>query len=174
MNKKGFTLIELLGVIIILSLIMIIAIPNITSVLEKSKKENYITDAKKFIAQVKYEIRKGDIEKPSSNNIVKVNLSYVGTKDVNKDGDGNSYSLDDSYVVIVRNDGYLEYYVNLVTKNEKSNTYKGIELAKEEELSGDTKLAKVKNNIDTISDNQQIKIITNKSTDTDIINYPKQ
>ena len=52
MNKKGFTLIELLGVIIILSIIMLIAIPNVTSVLEKNKRENYIADAKKMISQV--------------------------------------------------------------------------------------------------------------------------
>ena len=52
MNKKGFTLIELLGVIIILSIIMLIAIPNVTSVLEKNKREKYIADAKKMISQV--------------------------------------------------------------------------------------------------------------------------
>ena len=53
MNKKGFTLIELLGVIIILSIIMLIAIPNVTSVLEKNKRENYIADAKKRCAVVR-------------------------------------------------------------------------------------------------------------------------
>ena len=36
MNKRGFILIELLGVIVILSIIMVIAIPNITSTLERS------------------------------------------------------------------------------------------------------------------------------------------
>lgn len=38
MNKKGFTLIELLGIIIIIAIIIAIVIPNVASVLEKSKK----------------------------------------------------------------------------------------------------------------------------------------
>lgn len=38
-NKNGFTLIELLAVLVILSIIMTIAIPNITSSLERSKNK---------------------------------------------------------------------------------------------------------------------------------------
>lgn len=36
-NKKGFTLIELLVVLVILSVIMMIAIPSVTSSIERSK-----------------------------------------------------------------------------------------------------------------------------------------
>lgn len=44
MNNKGFTLIELLAVLIILVAIMLIAIPSITSSLERNKDKQY--DAK--------------------------------------------------------------------------------------------------------------------------------
>lgn len=139
MNKKGFTLIELLGVIIILSIIMVIAIPNVTSVLEKNKRETYITDAKKFITQVKTEISNNSIEKPSSTDVVKVKLSYIGTNDVSSDSDGNKYDTENSFVVVVRNtSGYLGYYVNLVAKVD--DEYRGIKLASEDELSSDEKL----------------------------------
>ena len=37
MNRKGFTLIELLAVLVILVVIMAIAIPNVTSSIERSK-----------------------------------------------------------------------------------------------------------------------------------------
>ena len=37
MNKKGFTLIELLAVIIILSIILVIAIPNVLRLIKESK-----------------------------------------------------------------------------------------------------------------------------------------
>ena len=37
LNKKGFTLVELLVVIVILGVIMSIAIPSITSSIERSK-----------------------------------------------------------------------------------------------------------------------------------------
>lgn len=163
MNKKGFTLIELLGVIVILSIIMLIAVPNITSVLEKNKKESYVTDAKKLIIQAKYEIRNGNIEKPNADNIVKITLSYLGTNDVNKDPDGNSYSLTDSYVVIVRNDGYLEYYVNLVATTNSGN--RGIQLSKEDELQSDNRISLVKKDI-TVPTDGMIKSITNKNNAT--------
>lgn len=163
MNKKGFTLIELLGVIVILSIIMLIAIPNITSVLEKNKKETYLADAKKLITQAEYEIRTGNVEKPNSTDIVKVTLSYLGTNDVNKDPDDNSYSQTDSYVVIVRNDGYLEYYVNLVATTDTGN--RGIYLTKQDNLQGDNRLAQVKKDIE-IPDENKIKEITNKTSAT--------
>ena len=163
MDKKGFTLIELLGVIVILSIIMLIAVPNITSVLERNKKETYLADAKKLIAQAEYEIRNGDIEKPNSTNIVKITLSYLGTNDVNKDPDGNSYNLKDSYVIVVRNDGYLEYYVNLIADTNSGN--KGIELTKQENLQSDSRFNLIKKDI-TVPNDSTIKKITNKSNGT--------
>lgn len=144
MNKKGFTLIELLGVIIILSIVMLIAIPNITSVLDKNKRESYLADAKKIITQAKYEIRSSRVEKPASNELVKITLSHLGTNDVSKDADGNSYSLTDSYVIIVRKEGYLEYYVNLIAVTENGN--KGIRLTHEDTLQGDSRLTLIEKN----------------------------
>jgi len=41
LNKKGFTLVELLVVIVLLVVIMSIAIPSITSSLERSKQRQY-------------------------------------------------------------------------------------------------------------------------------------
>lgn len=168
MNRRGFTLIELLGVIVILSIIMVIAIPNVTSVLEKNKKDSYIADAKKLITQAEYEIRNGNIEKPNGNNIVKITLGYLGKTDVDKDPDGNSYSEVDSYVVIVRNDGYLEYYVNLVATTSSGN--RGILLAKEDELGKDNRLSLVKKDI-TIPTSSTIKDITNKLDSAIITSY---
>ena len=145
MNKKGFTLIELLGVIVILSIIMMIAIPNVMSVLDKGKKDNYLADAKKLITQAEYKIRSSDIDKPSSSDIVIIPLAYLGTNDVEKDPDGNSYSLNDSYVAVVRKDGYLEYYVNLIAEIDDGN--KGIYLVHEDELNGKDKYSLVSNNV---------------------------
>lgn len=44
-NNKGFTLIELLGVIVVLAAILLIAIPNLSSTLERNK--NKIDDNKR-------------------------------------------------------------------------------------------------------------------------------
>ena len=157
MNRKGFTLIELLGVIVILSIIMVIAIPNVMAVLEKGKKDNYLVDAKKLITQAEYAIRNSSINKPSSSDIYKITLSYLGTNDVKKDQDDNSYSLTDSYVIVVRKNGYLEYYVNLVAITDDGN--KGIRLVKSEELTGSNKYTLIDKNI-TIPTDNDIKQIT--------------
>lgn len=50
MNKKGFTLVELLAVIIILGIVLVIAVPKITSVIETSKI-NSLKESVKGIAK---------------------------------------------------------------------------------------------------------------------------
>lgn len=157
MNRKGFTLIELLGVIVILSIIMMIAIPNITSVLDKGKKDNYLADARKLITQAEYKIRNGSIDKPGSNDIYIITLAYLGTNDIEKDPDGNVYSLTDSYVAVVRKDGYLEYYVNLVAETNEGN--KGIKLTHEDNLTDKDKYSLIVTNF-FIPDADAIKEIT--------------
>lgn len=154
MKEKGFTLVELLGVIVILSIIMLIAIPNITSMLEKSKYDQYIGDAKKLVSITEYEIRKGTINKPATGELIKVTLDYLSTSDVEKDPNGEEYDVNKSYVVIVRKEGYLYYYVNLV-----STSGKGISLVDVNELSGDNRYKKVKKS-NSVLTAAQIKQIT--------------
>lgn len=154
-NNKGFTLVELLGVIVILSIIMLIAIPNVSSMLERNKRDQYITDAKKMVTIVQYDIRKGEVDKPAAGELVKVTLKELSTGDLETDADGVSYDEDNSYVVIVRKNGYLVYYVNLVTKN-SDGTYKGIYLTNVEDLDGDTRYEKFSKSISALPSNSEI------------------
>lgn len=156
MNKKGFTLVELLGVVVILSIILIIAIPNITSVMERSKRDNYIADAKKLITLVEYEIRKGTVNKPSSTEIYAITLGYLKTMDLNGSLSGKEYDKDESYVIIARKNDYLTYYVNLVEKDE-DNEYTGIILASSEELDGNDRYKTYQSNESTVPSNDEIK-----------------
>ena len=41
MNKNGFTLIELLATILILALIMLMAVPNVMSTIDKNKQDTH-------------------------------------------------------------------------------------------------------------------------------------
>ena len=54
MNKKGFTIVELLAVVVIIAILAGLAVPNILRMIDTSKKEKFITDAKQVIAKAKY------------------------------------------------------------------------------------------------------------------------
>ena len=49
MNKKGFTLIEIVSVIVIIGIIMIIAVPSVSSQIIDARKGAYSTDIKSFM-----------------------------------------------------------------------------------------------------------------------------
>ena len=158
MREKGFTLVELLGVIMILSIVMMIAIPNIASTLEKSKREQYIVDAKKMISLVDYELRRGEVNKPAEGNIVKITLGYLATSDIEKDPDGVLYDLDNSYVLVSRSSSELHYYVNLVA-NHGDNTNKnwhGIKVTERSNLDSDTRYELILKNM-SLATNADIK-----------------
>ena len=55
-NKKGFTLIELLAVIVILSILILLAMPSVLRIMENAKKNAFITEAESIIkaAQTQY------------------------------------------------------------------------------------------------------------------------
>ena len=91
MNKKGFTLVELLGVLVILSIIMLIAVPNVISIMDKNKKDIFISDAKKFVAAVQYELSKNS-KYPTSSNSCYVKLSELSSVDIGESPNKENYN----------------------------------------------------------------------------------
>ena len=53
LNEKGFTLIELLAVIVIISILMMIAIPSVSRAIEKSRIDSFVTTAKAYVNAAK-------------------------------------------------------------------------------------------------------------------------
>lgn len=160
MNKKGFTLIELLAVLVILTIIMGIAIPNIVSTLDKSEKDTYIADAKKFLSLAKTELA-NNINKPLDGELVRINLECVDNQDLTKDPDGNKYSETNSFVIVVRKDEQLVYYVNLVGEGQ-NNKNRGVRLTEKSLLDQDGRLKYVVKNFSIPTDNE-IRSITGVS-----------
>ena len=62
MKNKGFTLIELLAVIIILGILMIIAIPSVTSYINNSRKETYVDTVRELVKGASLKVNSGDLD----------------------------------------------------------------------------------------------------------------
>ena len=60
MNNKAFTLIELLSVIVILGVLMMSAIPAVTSAIARSRRNTFATNAKEIINSVRISLNSGE------------------------------------------------------------------------------------------------------------------
>lgn len=105
MNKKGFTLIELIAVVVIMSIIAVIATPNVINMMETGNNKKYISDASNFISKAKYMYKKEQYKDkfniPTSGEATIKLSEIVGiTADEEKDPHGYSYDLEHSTVTI--------------------------------------------------------------------------
>ncbi len=138
-NNKGFTLIELIAAITILSIIMLVAIPNIMSVSIKNKNKTYINDATKIVTLAKYLFESdASINKPTGTDCLMLTLNKIDKTELEKGPENGKYDLTRSYVVVRYNSTsqQYEYYVQIQEeyKQNNSNKYKGIPVVKYETL----------------------------------------
>lgn len=142
-NSLGFTLIELIATITILGIIMLIAVPNVISVVTKNKNQTYVNDARKFVTLAKYKFESdANIMRPTSTNCAIIMLSSVDRSELQSGPEDGTYetdsnATDQSYVVIKYENSTYVYYVQLIeTYSNKNNTVqkKGIALMKYDDL----------------------------------------
>lgn len=99
-NNKAFTLIELMVVISLLAIILAFALPNISSTLERNKKDQMINDAKDMVDKAKI----SDCIKNAKSEY-KCFLKDIDPKEEIKTSPfGNEYDRDNSYVVRLRSE----------------------------------------------------------------------
>lgn len=131
MNKKGFTLIELLATITILAMIMLVAVPNIISTLDKSKRRTYVEDAKKMISLAEYKVRSNTtiVLPTTENTVVAFPLSSLDLTDFSEGPEGGQYDLKRSYVLVTMKNREYIYFATLVEKygTNSATKYRGVD-----------------------------------------------
>lgn len=121
-NKKGFTLTELLAVIVILGIVLSLVIVNVVKLKNNSQKEQYIADAKTFIADTKANFKTiayEEYEKKArqEDGISAKNLGYKFNSSVD-------YNLTETKVKIDKDVANNDYYLVKLCYNDTNNSIK--------------------------------------------------
>ncbi len=148
MNNKGFTLIELLVTITIMGLLMAIAVPNVTSMVDKNKRTAYIEDAKKMITLAKYKFESDLTNRPALGECKKYSITILDRSDLQNPPYDGKYIENYSFVTVKYNGMTYEYRVQLVEEfnSNKTTYYRGVK------LSESTTLYKENTKITTVTD----------------------
>ena len=133
--KKGFTLIEMIAVVIILGIVLLIAVPAVTSYIKGSNDSVYVNSMSSYLQQVKMDYS----EKQYGPYINKGEIMVVPLKNIKLDKgntDSSPYGkivYSQSYVLIERSTNGVKYYVTVLDK-----TSKGFVDVREDEMNNNT------------------------------------
>lgn len=136
MNRRGFTLVELLAMMVVLSILMVIAIPNISGIIKKNRESISIEDVNKMVRGAKTRFSTKAAFYPGENECVVLTLNYIDTNDDFKSGvNGGTYDMKESVVIVKKvpktspggNTVYeYKYYVRLVEHSDSKDYIIGL------------------------------------------------
>ena len=144
MNKKGFTLVELLVMLVVLSILIGIAVPNIAGIIKDNKNSMTLDDANRMLdaARVKTTIEENILDLRYDGECSLIRLSYLDKNDNFKKGPNDgTYDMNESFVIIQlrvnmdidgKKEYNYEYFVRLIEK--KGSKIYGINMATASEV----------------------------------------
>lgn len=93
MNKKGFTLVELLAVIALVAILSGLAVTNVVSSINNSRKNSFLLDAKRMVSKAEYLLSLNRDYRDEVKNTSKIfTYSDLNEKnEFNTDADGGSF-----------------------------------------------------------------------------------
>lgn len=135
MKQRAFTLIELLAVIIILGILMLIAIPSVTSYINNSRKETYIDTIKELVKGTVARVNSGELEMYDPDTTYYVPCTCIKLE--NGEAKSPYGKFDPAYIVITYDgDNYNYYFTGKDVEKLGIPTITKIELLSKERIVG--------------------------------------
>ena len=122
-NKKGFTLVELLAVMVIISVLLLLALPAVTRQVELAKKRTFAEDAHTIASAVKDDVLIGENPLDSYNDIAKINALL--DKKLGKSPFGGTYETAKAEVKVIRDSttGKKTYSIRICLVDSNGNGF---------------------------------------------------
>ena len=146
-KKNGFTLIELLAVIIILGILMIIAIPSVTSYINNSRKSAYVDTAREIISGARSFVNEGKVPMYDTDVTYYVNYKCISTENGSKSPYGDFVDGETFVVVTYTGKGFNYYWVSRDETGQGVNTITSLENLDEDAIVSDIKAGDIKTNV---------------------------
>ena len=157
-KKKGFTLIELLAVIIILGVLMIIAIPSVTTYISNSRKSSYIDTAKNIVGGARNLVNEGKLEMYDPTVTYYIPVSCIKTENGTKTPYGE---FTQAYVGVIYNGtGYKYYWISVDESGQGIDKVTPSDKIEPEDIKSGIKANDIENTVKTIGvgERENIKI----------------